>query len=597
MADVYNHSLVKVEKNEFSIADSTIKSYTLRLNAPILNGGMNHAGTIVAVHFLGEGASTGTITPSASSVNEGSTLQFTVGLTRIGLGVPITWRVNIISGLAISDFVAVKGSITRSSGISGNFTVTLQRNKKTASVAQTFTVTLLKGSDELATSQPITVVDVSQTPQFSISMPSQVNETTTTQVSTARVNIQEIVSPGDSVEATQVLSWSVISNGNYAVEENYSPTSGTVVLTNGSGFFDITILADNKTSPNKSFNIKLGNIDGTSVIQNTNPTCNVVDTSQESWATTINLTGIPSNIATTYTDASQTAEAYIVFYTNGEVLIFGGQYTSTTWSSTLLPSVGPNYAIEFIYTKSGGDQDNTPYGTFVQFPDGYSTYTAASTGPRLQLNEPRQIYLRANNYACSDPSTPILVNRDGTTKLAGELVVGDLLYTIHEITGNWGYYPVTQAEVVTQPKALVTFDDDSTLHVSLSHMFYLGRNIWKNLFNLTTGIDVATCISGVTRTIVSIEPTGPGPVVSLEVENAHTYIANNIISHNNKQLIDSSGQYNASAKYSVVANIYRISDGSLQVTAGFNISAKVSQYIPQLNYTNYWDGYSNSMIP
>lgn len=596
MADVYNHSLVKVQTNEFSIADSTIKSYTLRLNAPVLDGGMNHAGTIVAVHFLGEGASTGTITPSADSVNEGSTLQFTVGLTRIGLGVPITWRVNIINGsLAISDFVAVKGYVTRSSGISGNFTVTLQRNKKTASVTQTFTVTLLKGSDELATSQPITVVDVSQTPQFSVSMPPQVNEGTT-----ARVNIQEIVSPGDSVEATQVLSWSVISNGNYAAEENYSPTSGTVVLTNGSGFFDINILADNKTSPDKTFNIKLGNIDGTSVIQSTNPTCSVEDTSKESWATTISLAGIPSDIATTYTDASQTAQAYIVFHTNGEVVIFGGGYTSTTWSSTRLPSVGPNYAVEFRYAKAGTtglEGDNTPYGTFVQFPDGYNTYFPASTGPRLQLNEPRQIFLMANSYACSDPSTPILVNRDGTTKLAGELVVGDLLYTVHEITGNWGYYPVTQAEVVTQPKALVTFDDDSTLHVSLSHMFYLGRNIWKNLFNLTTGIDVATCISGVTRTIVSIEPTGPGPVVSLEVENAHTYIANNIISHNNKQSIKPNGQYNASVRYFVIADIYRISDGSLQASTSFYISAKVSQYIPALDTSTYWSGYNNSMIP
>lgn len=587
MADVYNHSLVKVERNEFTIADSTIKSYTLQLNPPTLNGGMNHAGTIVAVHFLGEGVSSGTITPSASSINEGSTLQFTVALNRVGLGIPLRWRVNITSGLTISDFAAVNGTVSRSSGISGNFIVTLLRNKTTASVAQTFTVTLLKGSDELATSAPITVVDVSQTPQFSISMPSQVNEGTT-----ARVNIQEIPSSGDSVEATQVLSWFVVSNGNYAVEENYSPTSGTVVLTNGSGFFDINVIADNKTSPNKSFNIKLGNIDGTSVIQNTNPTCNVVDTSQESWATTISLAGIPSNIATTYTDASQTAQAYIKFYPNGELFIFGGEYTSTTWSSTLLPSVGPNYAVEFIYTKSGQPEDNTPYGTFVQFPDGYSTYSAASTGPRLQLNEPRQIFLMANNYACSDPSTPILVNRDGTTKLAGELVVGDLLYTVHEITGNWGYYPVTQAEIVTQPKALVTFDDDSTLHVSLSHTFYLGRNIWKNLFNLTTGIDVATCISGVTRTIVSIEPTGPGQVVSLEVENAHTYIANNIISHNNKQSITSSGQYNTSAKYTVVANIYRLSDGSLQASTSFNISAKVSQYIPALDTSTYWSGYS-----
>lgn len=43
--------------------------------------------------------------------------------------------------------------------------------------------------------------------------------------------------------------------------------------------------------------------------------------------------------------------------------------------------------------------------------------------------------------------TPILL-ADGTEKLAGTLVAGDVVYTRHELTGEWGNYEVTNVELV-----------------------------------------------------------------------------------------------------------------------------------------------------
>lgn len=48
---------------------------------------------------------------------------------------------------------------------------------------------------------------------------------------------------------------------------------------------------------------------------------------------------------------------------------------------------------------------------------------------------------------CVSCETPILL-ADGTEKLAGTLVAGDVVYTRHELTGEWGNYEVTNVELV-----------------------------------------------------------------------------------------------------------------------------------------------------
>jgi hypothetical protein len=60
--------------------------------------------------------------------------------------------------------------------------------------------------------------------------------------------------------------------------------------------------------------------------------------------------------------------------------------------------------------------------------------------------------------------------------------------------------------------------------------------VWKQVFQLLPG-DVIKGLD-VNKTIVDIEPLGVGPVVKITVEDAHTYIAGGLISHNVKNVVD-----------------------------------------------------------
>jgi len=130
---------------------------------------------------------------------------------------------------------------------------------------------------------------------------------------------------------------------------------------------------------------------------------------------------------------------------------------------------------------------------------------------------------------CVDPNTPILL-ANLTSKLAGELVVGDLLYTIHEGTFEWGDYPVSAMSIVIEPKCLITFSNGKSIRASLPHKFLKADKSWVTVNDLEIGDD----IMGVKEnaTVVSIKHADVGPVVKLTVKDAHTYVANGLVSHN-----------------------------------------------------------------
>jgi hypothetical protein len=104
-----------------------------------------------------------TITPAASSINEGSGLTFTVGGTNINNGT-YYWTINNTT-TSNADFSAVSGSFTITSN-SGSFTVTPTADTTTEG-SETFTVSIRSVSTSgtiLATSSSVTINDTSQTP-------------------------------------------------------------------------------------------------------------------------------------------------------------------------------------------------------------------------------------------------------------------------------------------------------------------------------------------------------------------------------------------------------------------------------------------------
>lgn len=132
---------------------------------------------------------------------------------------------------------------------------------------------------------------------------------------------------------------------------------------------------------------------------------------------------------------------------------------------------------------------------------------------------------------CPVPETLILL-KNGNQIPAGDIKVGDMIYTLHETTFEPGEYEVSHAEIVYQDRLQITFDDESIIKVSDSHKFLMIDKSWKNSCKLVEG-DIIKGLD-IDKKIISIEKIGIGEVVKFEVIDAHTYISEGLISHNNK---------------------------------------------------------------
>jgi len=137
---------------------------------------------------------------------------------------------------------------------------------------------------------------------------------------------------------------------------------------------------------------------------------------------------------------------------------------------------------------------------------------------------------------CPDPAIPITMSESGNVCPAGELIAGDTVWTRHETTGVFDNYPITFVEIIQQPRVSIHFDDDTNMIVSDTHKFLMWDLVWKQVFQLLPG-DVIKGLD-VNKTVVDIEPLEDGPVVKITVEDAHTYIAGGLISHNVKIVTD-----------------------------------------------------------
>jgi hypothetical protein len=138
---------------------------------------------------------------------------------------------------------------------------------------------------------------------------------------------------------------------------------------------------------------------------------------------------------------------------------------------------------------------------------------------------------------CPSPDTLVLMG-DKTNKPAGELKIGDLVYTIHESTKEFGRFMITEVQILQQPMLDIVFTDNSTIRVSESHKFLMDSGLWKKVGKIEEGsiIQQSAIVKGfeTNKTIKSITKVGLGPAVKITVDQAHTYISEGLISHNLK---------------------------------------------------------------
>lgn len=119
---------------------------------------------------------------------------------------------------------------------------------------------------------------------------------------------------------------------------------------------------------------------------------------------------------------------------------------------------------------------------------------------------------------CPEVSTLILLANStadgpGEQREAGALRVGDLVWTQHEHTLGWGAWPVTAVEIVEAP-VFVADIGVSAMRATAAHLVWLGGG-WVRIDALGT-------------------PDGHADVARITVADAHTYVANGVLSHNIK---------------------------------------------------------------
>jgi hypothetical protein len=134
---------------------------------------------------------------------------------------------------------------------------------------------------------------------------------------------------------------------------------------------------------------------------------------------------------------------------------------------------------------------------------------------------------------CPTPDMPILI-APNTWVMAGDLKVGDYVYTKHETTGEWGSYQVTSANPGTNTVSR-TIIGGQELKVSSNHKFLTETMGFVALSELWVGAKVQT-VDGIAE-IESIESIGIMEVIQIEVDQAHTYVIGEVVSHNRKEQI------------------------------------------------------------
>ena len=146
------------------------------------------------------------------------------------------------------------------------------------------------------------------------------------------------------------------------------------------------------------------------------------------------------------------------------------------------------------------------------------------------MNRMKDANRRSNEqtfFPTSCPSPDTLIDLlDGNKKQAGKLQVGDMLRTQHEDTLEWGDYPVSHVSIVPNSERLKLVFNDSEIICSLSHKFYVDGKGW------TTAEDIELNDTVSDKELVSKETSNVGDVVRITVEDAHTYVAAGLISHN-----------------------------------------------------------------
>ena len=139
---------------------------------------------------------------------------------------------------------------------------------------------------------------------------------------------------------------------------------------------------------------------------------------------------------------------------------------------------------------------------------------------------------------CPEPWVLVLTNRGEVP--ASEVVVGDIVPTKHETTGEAGNFQVTAVEPGQNETGMLIFsktDNEGNTSIkevafAMDHRFKRDGN-WIELRSIMPGSTLDST-DGSLITVLGVESRGLNEVVRITVDEAHTYSTEGILSHNIK---------------------------------------------------------------
>lgn len=167
-----------------------------------------------------------------------------------------------------------------------------------------------------------------------------------------------------------------------------------------------------------------------------------------------------------------------------------------------------------------------------------NTIQLSSMAMWLHLREKNSLKVISNVYVqiqaiveaggCPDPNMKITLN-DGSVCRAGDIEIGMMVLSKHEKTGELGTHKVIKAKRRYATKIRIRFHDKKEVICSDLHRFYLeNSDVLIRACKLSKGMKLGDSI------VTDIDYVGNGDVIDIEVEDAHTYYMEGLLSHNFK---------------------------------------------------------------
>ena len=278
-----------------------------------------------------------TVLESSTTVNEGSSVTFTINTLNVADATTLYWSLGVVSGnVTTNDFTTPSTGTVTINNDTGSVVVNIRADATTEG-SEEFVFQLRTGSSSgtvVATSSNITIGDTSLTPAFT--------------ATPSRVSISELESVTITVDTVNVADGTVLAFT--APSSDVTPHIGSFTINNNTGSFTLTALQDLDVETNQTVNVQIYDNANASIAAQTSFV--IVDVPYT-------ITATPSTTLITESNASTPVTVTVTITTtdvpDGTVLTVRPSLTSDVTPSAQSVTITNNTATtgDFTITRDG----------------------------------------------------------------------------------------------------------------------------------------------------------------------------------------------------------------------------------------------------